>query len=286
MQLLADTREPTRRNLTLISGSCELRYLHLIFFIFLGNFPDLVSDPPPVHAREAGNARFSPSFTLGLPKRGRPDEGSKRHGIEGTRAMAENGWRVDERERQSADGRDALCLPVTVRPARAADLPLLEWHGQHTPHREIIANAFRMQENGTGVLLLTEVNGFPAGQICVDFLRKRHLGRATLWALRVFPPFRGTGLGTRLMRAAEAVVAGRGGGIAELGVDRDNAGVLPFYDRLGYRACGTERGHFAYRPPDGPLVRVAIDQWLLHKRIAPAAQPASRDRQMERMAAE
>jgi len=200
--------------------------------------------------------------------------------------MADGGGRIDTRQGENVAGRDAVCLPVTVRPAHAADLPLLEWYGLHTPHREILANAFRMQENGTGAMLLTEVNGFPAGQVCVDFLRKRHLGRATLWALRVFPPLRGIGLGTRLMRAAEAVVAGRGGGIAELGVDRDNAGVLPFYHRLGYLTCGTERGHFAYRPPDGPLVRIAIDQWLLHKRIAPATEPVSRDMRIERMAAE
>lgn len=197
--------------------------------------------------------------------------------------MADGGWSVDA---WVAPDRDTLSLAMTVRPARAADLPALEWFGLHTPHRAILANALRMQENGTGAMLLTEVNGFPAGQICVDFRRKRHLGRATLWALRVFPPLRRIGLGTQLMRAAEAVVAGRGVGIAELGVDRDNAGVLPFYDRLGYQACGTERGHFAYHPPDGPLVRVAIDQWLLHKRVAPAIRPAVQEPAAQRMAAE
>jgi len=192
--------------------------------------------------------------------------------------MADGGWGHGARQdRIDAAETQAVLLPVTIRPAQADDLPKLEWFGLHTPHREILGNAFRMQERGTGAMLLAELNGFPVGQVCVDFVRKRHLGRATLWALRVFQPFRGLGLGSRLMRAAEGVVAANGGSVAELGVDRDNATVLAFYDRLGYVHCGTERGHFSYRTPDGTAVRVPIDQWLLHKRIASAAadrQPA------------
>ncbi|PWC87736.1 acetyltransferase [Azospirillum sp. TSH100] len=161
-----------------------------------------------------------------------------------------------------------LALPLTVRQARQEDLTTLEWYGLHTPHREIIAGAFRLQERGDGAMLLADANGFPVGQICIDFLRKRPSGRATLWALRVFQPFRGLGIGARLLRAAERVVIQRGVPYAELGVDRDNAGVLPFYERLGYQHCGRERGQFLYHTPEGRLVRVAIDQWLLHKRLS------------------
>ncbi|WP_448204999.1 N-acetyltransferase family protein [Azospirillum sp. sgz302134] len=162
---------------------------------------------------------------------------------------------------------DAITLPVTIRLARRDDLPALEWFGLHTPHREIIANAFRTQERGNGALLVAEVNGFPAGQLCIDFLRKRHLRRGTLWALRVFQPFRKQGLGTRLMTAAERTVVEYGFAEAELGVDRDNAGVLAFYDRLGYEPCGTERGRYSYRTPAGELVQVPIDQWILQKTL-------------------
>lgn len=175
-----------------------------------------------------------------------------------------------------SDGKHAiLALPLTIRPARQEDLPALEWFGQHTPHREIITGAFRLQERGDGSMLLADVNGFPAGQICIDFLRKRPSGRATLWALRVFQPFRGLGIGRRLVRAAERVVIQRAVPYAELGVDRDNAGVLPFYERLGYEHCGRERGQFLYHTPEGRLVRVAIDQWLLHKRLGEGAESAN-----------
>lgn len=171
----------------------------------------------------------------------------------------------------------ALALPLTIRPARQEDLPTLEWYGLHTPHREIIAGAFRLQERGDGAMLLADVNSFPVGQICIDFLRKRPSGRATLWALRVFQPFRGLGIGVRLVRAAERVVIHRGVPFAELGVDRDNAGVLPFYERLGYEHCGRERGQFLYHTPEGRLVRVAIDQWLLHKRLPEGSSAAGTD---------
>ncbi|AWU93668.1 GNAT family N-acetyltransferase [Azospirillum ramasamyi] len=176
-------------------------------------------------------------------------------------------------EAEEEDGHATIPLPVTIRPARPDDLPKLEWFGLHTPHREILAGAFRLQERGDGAMILAEVNGFPVGQICIDFLRKRPSGRATLWALRVFQPFRKLGLGVRLVRAAERLVLQRGVPFAELGVDRDNAGVLPFYERLGYEHCGRERGQFLYHTPEGRLVRVAIDQWLLHKRMAEAAKP-------------
>lgn len=165
---------------------------------------------------------------------------------------------------------DRLTLPVIIRCARRSDLPDLEWFGLHTPHREILANAFRTHEQGNGALLVAEVNGFPAGQICIDFQRKRHLRRGTLWALRVFPPFRRLGLASRLMAAAEARVVDRGFDEAELGVDRDNAGVLAFYDRLGYEACGTELGRYSYRTPTGERIQVPIDQWILRKDLRQA----------------
>ena len=184
--------------------------------------------------------------------------------------MADGAW-SREAERSALvdafESRHTLALTVTIRRSVAGDLPGLEWFGVHTPHREIIATAFRNQEGKQGFLLVADVNGFPVGQIGVDAVRKRHLGRATLWALRVFQPFRGLGIGRRLMQAAEQASAGCGFTAVELGVDRDNASVLPFYEGLGYAHCGTERGHFRYRTPKSAAVHIPIDQWLLSKRL-------------------
>jgi ribosomal protein S18 acetylase RimI-like enzyme len=162
-----------------------------------------------------------------------------------------------------------ISMSFTIRRASAKDLPALEWYGLHTPHREIIASAFAMQESGDGASILADVNGFPGGQICIDFVRKRKSGKATLWALRVFPPLQRAGLGLRLMAAAERCILTRGITEVELGVDRDNAGVLSFYERLGYAVHGTEKGRYSFYTPDGELVRMPIDQWILRKRLAP-----------------
>lgn len=203
----------------------------------------------------------------------------------GTATIAQLEPEAGETDKCGSGKSERLALPLTIRPARQEDLPKLEWYGLHTPHREIIAGAFRLQERGDGAMLLADVNGFPVGQICIDFLRKRPSGRATLWALRVFQPFRGIGIGVRLVGAAERVVIQRGVPFAELGVDRDNADVLPFYDRLGYEHCGQERGQFLYHTPEGRLVRVAIDQWLLHKRLpesgGASGTPADRSRKLK-----
>lgn len=172
--------------------------------------------------------------------------------------------------------RTRVGLPVVIRRTRADDLPALEWFGQYTPHREIIRTTFAMQERGEGVMLLADVNGFPAGQVWLDFVRKRRQRRATLWALRVFQPFQRSGLGTRLVAAAESVVAARGLPEIELGVDRDNAGVMAFYERLGYVPSGTERGSYRYRTPDGRTVDVTIDQWLMSKAVGKEAAAARR----------
>ena len=158
-------------------------------------------------------------------------------------------------------------VPISIRPVRAEDLPALEWHGLYTPMRAVIQATFRAQQSGDAAMLVADANGFPAGQAWIDFARKAHLGLATLWALRVFPAFQRGGLGTLLMQAAERTVLAQGVAEAELGVDRDNAGVLRFYRRLGYATVGTERGTFAYRTPEDRLVEVSVDQWLLRKRL-------------------
>ncbi|WP_035694180.1 GNAT family N-acetyltransferase [Azospirillum halopraeferens] len=163
--------------------------------------------------------------------------------------------------------RDTLAVPVTIRLCRETDLPALEWFGEFTPHREIIRRTFATQARGDGSMVLADVNGFPAGQVWIDYERKRHLRRATIWAVRVFPAFRRCGIGTRLMLAAERLVTARGVDEIELGIDRDNLGVIHFYERLGYEPSGTERGTYSYRTPDGRTVDVAIDQILLHKRL-------------------
>ncbi|HYD30041.1 MAG TPA: GNAT family N-acetyltransferase [Azospirillaceae bacterium] len=169
-----------------------------------------------------------------------------------------------------------LAVPVTVRPCREPDLRDLEWFGAFTHHREIMANAFASQSRGEAVLLVAEANGFPIGQVWIDLKQKAALDTALLWAVRVFTPFRRAGLGAGLMTATEPIIRDRGLGWAELGVERDNPDARRFYERLGYRLTGTEKGYYTYTTPDGTYVKAPLDLWVMRKelRYARLPQPA------------
>ena len=66
-----------------------------------------------------------------------------------------------------------LPLKLRIRRCTEPDLPLLEWFGLYTCHREIIHEAFRRQEIGETLMLVAEANRFPAGQVWIDLARER-----------------------------------------------------------------------------------------------------------------
>ena len=132
-------------------------------------------------------------------------------------------------------------ISVRFRLCHEDDLPALEWMGLHTREREIIAAAFAAQQRGKGLMLLADAGGFPVGQVWMDFAGRGSAARPYLWAVRVFPPLQGAGLGRRLMAEAEARAAARGATSVDLGVERDNPAAHRFYRRLGYRPAGSRR---------------------------------------------
>jgi GNAT superfamily N-acetyltransferase len=166
----------------------------------------------------------------------------------------------------SSATRFQITLPVEIRRCAESDLPLLEWFGMFTPHREIIRATFDRQGRGEELMLVADVNGFPAGQIWIDLAKKKERLTGILWAVRVFPIFQGHRLGVRLVRAAESALRRRGFTAAELGVetDSDTGG---FYERLGYRPVGTLTEECCYSTPSGEEIRVHIDQIVYRKSL-------------------
>jgi len=158
-----------------------------------------------------------------------------------------------------------LHVEVTLRRCVEADLPLLEWDGMFTAHREIIAEAWRRHRLGENVMLVAEAQRFPIGQIWVDLARKGAQSIGFLWALRVLPGFQGLGLGSRLLAAAERVILAHGLSIAEIGAERNNPGARRLYERCGYRAVAEELNVYEYTTLEGQSVRMAEPQWVLHK---------------------
>lgn len=164
--------------------------------------------------------------------------------------------------------RFVLPLEVVIRTAARADLDALEWFGQFTHHREIIDEAFARQERGENLMLVADLNGFPAAQTWVDLAARGDESVGVLWAVRVFPILRGLGLGARMIAAAEGALADRGFRFAEIGVEKDNPRARRLYERLGYRFHRELQEWYEHAGPDGVRVRVPVDQWMLRKDLS------------------
>jgi|GEM_PF-5803755 len=133
----------------------------------------------------------------------------------------------------------SITVPVEFRLCRTEDLPALEWMGLHSRDRDIIAAAFAAQQRGEMLILLALGNGYPIGQVWIDMAQRGTTTSPHFWAIRVFPPLQGNGLGQRLLQEAEEMVSAKGARYAELGVERENSDALRFYERLGYEPMGS-----------------------------------------------
>lgn len=145
----------------------------------------------------------------------------------------------------------------TIRPARAADIRALEWHGG-PDLRSWYEACWRDHQSGALTLLVADLSGFPIGQIVVVWNGKpSHPHFPDLQSLRVHPAFRGGGIGSTLLEAAETLVAKRGFPQSGLSVNLDNPHARRLYERLGYRATGAVYDEkWSYRDAHGNLVEL------------------------------
>ena len=157
-----------------------------------------------------------------------------------------------------------LQITVRFRLCREEDLRAIEWMGLHTREREIIEGAFAAQQGGQGLMLLAEAAGFPVAQAWIDFAENGSPDCPHLWAVRVFPPLQGAGLGALLMAEAERRLAERGARQVTLGVEWHNDGARRFYERLGYLPSGTMHEVVDYAFEGYPM-RLDLDQQILRK---------------------
>jgi ribosomal protein S18 acetylase RimI-like enzyme len=136
-----------------------------------------------------------------------------------------------------------LSLSIEIRPLRAGDLDDIEWDSEQAINAAYIRETIAGRGDDV-VFLLALVNGRPIGRLGIDFGRKSGEGIVHLWAFSVLPALQRLGIGTALMREAEALIASDPGTaiVVEVGVDECNEAAEKLYRRLGYRIAGTERG--------------------------------------------
>ena len=161
-----------------------------------------------------------------------------------------------------------LTAEVHLRLAQRRDIPRLEWFGEYSHFRNVFRRTYHEQQQGKRLMLLADYNDFPIGQVFVQ-LRSQNTRiadgryRAYLYSFRVMEMFRGQGLGTRLMLAAETLLQKRGYSSATIAVAKDNHGALRLYDRLGYHKFASDPGEWHYVDHHGNTREVIEPCWLL-----------------------
>ncbi len=172
---------------------------------------------------------------------------------------------------------------ITLRLANRDDLPRLEWFGQLIHYRQIFLRTFADQQAGRRLMLVADVGNFPVGQIWIhlsdaEYDERYRQRRGYLYALRVLEPFRGKGIGTRLIQRAESLLVERGYRWSVIAVTKDNNAARRLYERLGYRVFTDDPGEWQYVDHLGNVHVVKEPSWMLQKRLQSEPAAAQTDR--------
>jgi ribosomal protein S18 acetylase RimI-like enzyme len=139
-----------------------------------------------------------------------------------------------------------------VRLATESDFFLLEWHGG-PDLRSFYEACKRAHEKDEYTVLVADMADFPIGQVVIVWAGKEsHPHFPDLQSLRVHPAFRGLGIGSKLLEAAETAVAQRGFSQVGLSVGLENPHAQRLYNRLGYHPTGAVYDdHWSYVDQNG-----------------------------------
>lgn len=170
----------------------------------------------------------------------------------------------------------SILLHITIRPAEATDIPLLEWYGEFHHYRNVFRQAYEDQLSGRRLILVADSGGFPVGRLFVQLAASHPayangIDRAYLYSLHVMAPLQGRGIGTRLIRAAERVLLDEGYTWATIAAAKHNPRARGLYERLGYVFFREDAGNWSYTDPDGQKQYVSEPCWVLEKRLQPGS---------------
>lgn len=134
--------------------------------------------------------------------------------------------------------------PITLRQAQPADIPaLLAIEERCFETDRLTRRSFHhMITRGNAMVLVERHGTVTAGYAMLAFHAGTSLAR--LYSFAVDPPFRGTGVGTRLLRAAEQAARARDCIYLRLEVRRDNTAAIALYKRNGYREFGVYADYY------------------------------------------
>jgi ribosomal protein S18 acetylase RimI-like enzyme len=161
---------------------------------------------------------------------------------------------------------------IVIRPLAAADLPQLEWDGVYTHQRPVFERTFAEVARGTRLMLVAVSGENVIGQVFVQLRSSEPefaeaSKRGYLYSLRVRPEWRGHGIGSQLVAAAEAELVARGYHEAAISTAKDNVGARRLYERLGYRVFKEDPGEWWFTDVNGVLQHVEEPCWVMEKAL-------------------
>lgn len=160
---------------------------------------------------------------------------------------------------------------IRIRHASREDLPALEWEGEFKHFRHVFAEAYRLMELGEVVMWVAELPYVGLiGQLFVQLYgqnksQSNHVSSAYIYGFRIRPIFRGNGIGSRLLKTAEADLMKRGCLRISLNVARDNESARRFYERFGYIVVAQEPGIWSYLDHERRRRYVNEPAWRMEK---------------------
>jgi len=125
-----------------------------------------------------------------------------------------------------------------IRWAHEKDLLSLEWHGGRDL-RSFYQEVWEKHGAQELLYLVADFNGYPIGQVLIIWSGKpSHPDFPDVQSLRVHPAFRGLGVGSRLIEAAENCARENGCKQLGLSVSIENPKARRLYERCGYVVRG------------------------------------------------
>lgn len=169
----------------------------------------------------------------------------------------------------------ALPAGYSIRPLLPADAPALEWDGEFSHFRRVYAVAFQRAEAGNASLWGVEAAGGQlVGQLFVllnsenDPQTADGRQRSFIHSFRIQPQHRNRGLGSGLLRQAEADLRARGFTWVALNVAEDNPGAIRLYQRHGYSEQHRVTGYWSFVDHEGRERHIHEPGWRMGKKIA------------------
>lgn len=163
--------------------------------------------------------------------------------------------------------------PWVLRSIKNSDLKTLEWGNHFKRYRNLMRLSFEDHQTGKKVYLVAEMEGKIAGQIVIDWRilvdkeKSDGVERAYLYSLRVFPPYRNKGLGTKMILFCENFLKERNFKFATIACERKNLRALKLYERLGYKIFKEEDTPWEFFDDQGKLRKITEPEWVLEKEL-------------------